>query len=1734
MKINMINSIKHRITSVSILCRFCLASLIWIIVGGFSTSAWGGTNHAYVGVGSGSGKAVADIYSWVSSASQAHTDTATNSTLKYNSWTSKTVGTQGHCKFTAYPATGYVFTAWYKDNPTTPSATQNDNPYTTNNQYNATYTYYAIFTPITYNITYNGNTSTSGSMTASEVTYDGNVTLKDNAFVKHQCTVSFEANGGSGAPASLDVDYPFLGWATSADGSVVYSNCTTLVAPNLRTTAGNYPLYAKWGATTTPIVLPVVTKTNYAFAGWYSDSGLTTKVGGAGAEYNPSSNVTLYAKWTTVKEPSFPGTGFDEKGNKDLKVGDEYAGFTFTNTSTKVPSASTSANFYYVISKDTVDRTNQIGCPEEKADSVIGVYYDGDQTIIRALNKGRASIKFYQEAIDTESEKIKKDSSDLYTFIVDKNDPVFTWDTQTYIFNSTYANIFSSSNHDTEITCGTTNNGAAEMVAGTNDYQKTLKTYNDTSATITIEQAENYKWKHKSVDTYAITNSKVVNHVPFVYNSSMFGNESITTNKVSALGTGWNDGNNSVCLGNDDANVLHAANDEKEDKYVDIKFEGIPDTLSFNYAVNQKLATGEYWYVKESVDGVSWSDELWQTEKEGENFDDSTRIALQPTTRYIRLCYSGNFSGYYRYVTVSELQYFRSETSSINFETNYVTVPNVQTFVVEHANAGYQTSVTAPDHYQVSLDGESYSSSVTYSTNATALTGGDKMGTFTVYVKYLADVASEDPFAGNVVVSNNLSADFNVAVTGTTIKYNQSGAWKENIETLTLGTIVENAYSTNLVSESNKVSYSIVGDDEGVIEIDNDEGTLTAASVGTATIRATVAGNATYYDKTDDIEITVTNNKVQYIVWDQDKALRHLKTTDETFMLNAYATSDEDCTTNGPDAETPRPITYSIDPDYGDGEDVVTVEDNVLTIVGAGRAKVIATQSMDTDSDGEPDEDEDGHTYITVTMSKEVIVRNPSDVCPEEYLYNFNNETIVRSEPVNGETMNFVGGRSGTFSGNTLRTVESSTFSYAPAYLAYFYKNDGGSGAGSLSIQQYIPETGWDEIKTVTSFTSSWTPDTVSLNRNATKVKIVPTLTSGNIYFGGLKVIMASYAEVAQTASGAKESTIVLSAYVGGNQSKDLKVRWYSRKDMEVNLPEGSPFRITLNDVLDADELDRKCDHDTADLTITYSPTKEETHGYYNLVFTDGVYEETVVLDATATAETIRYNGEAWSGDLTEHKHAIISKGKALTVSSELYVYKLTIDSGATVTVTPTGGLKIGAGGIAGDGKDSITLKAGTTGVTKGQTGYLRIDPDWDEAMPNATVEMYSIAYADNSNRTATWQYIGIPVKDDTYGWDVCTYGKQFIYGWSEATGGWFDAYEEKIDPFKGYCVTQNNNATGRTFTFAGQLYAPSTIEIPLSYTGTGDSKGYHVLANSFAAPIDISRLDPKEDFVNASATIYLFNTGSYDKDGYTVVEDGNSTTAGQYIAVTPGTAAKIYDEDETKSYPVMIPAMQGFCVKATAASASITLDYEKLVWEADYGEHLNQPMRVVAKNTNEPSVTDFIKVTLSDGEAGDNLYLLASGSYDKSYENGYDAPKMMSDDPALPNIFAEEDDGQLAIDATSDMEGTFLGVRTGAATNYTMYFSHVDCETEWMLLDIERNEKTVITDGASYKFSAPAGQTINDRFLIVEYDGSVGVTTGTDEIKTESKIQKFIYNDQMYILKNGVLYDARGMLIRR
>ena len=129
---------------------------------------------------------------------------------------------------TATPTTGYSFSKWTATSGASSITIANANAASTTvtfKDYANDATVTASFKPNTYTVQFDGNGSTSGSMSNQSFTYDAAKNLTANAFSK--------------------TGYTFAGWATSEDGDAVYADKQS-VSNLTNVNNGTVTLYAKW------------------------------------------------------------------------------------------------------------------------------------------------------------------------------------------------------------------------------------------------------------------------------------------------------------------------------------------------------------------------------------------------------------------------------------------------------------------------------------------------------------------------------------------------------------------------------------------------------------------------------------------------------------------------------------------------------------------------------------------------------------------------------------------------------------------------------------------------------------------------------------------------------------------------------------------------------------------------------------------------------------------------------------------------------------------------------------------------------------------------------------------------------------------------------------------------------------------------------------------------------------------------------------------------------------------------------------------------------------------------------------------------------------------------------------------------------------------------------------------------------------------------------------------------
>lgn len=196
--------------------------------------------------------------------------------------------------------TGYTFAGWNTKSDGTGTNYAKSGSYIAN----TAATLYAKWTANTYAVTFYGNGNTGGSTAAQTKTYGVSLTLRTNGFTK--------------------TGYTFKGWATSATGSVAYTNGASYT--------GNaaLDLYAVWQVNTYSVTYDAnggsgapatqtktynvtlklsssaPTRTGYAFKGWATTQAKAnsgTVDYSAGGSYTANEAAILYATWQ-VSAPS--------------------------------------------------------------------------------------------------------------------------------------------------------------------------------------------------------------------------------------------------------------------------------------------------------------------------------------------------------------------------------------------------------------------------------------------------------------------------------------------------------------------------------------------------------------------------------------------------------------------------------------------------------------------------------------------------------------------------------------------------------------------------------------------------------------------------------------------------------------------------------------------------------------------------------------------------------------------------------------------------------------------------------------------------------------------------------------------------------------------------------------------------------------------------------------------------------------------------------------------------------------------------------------------------------------------------------------------------------------------------------------------------------------------------------------------------------------------------------------
>ncbi len=1196
---------------------------------------------------------------------------------------------------------------------------------------------------------------------------------------------------------------------------------------------------------------------------------------------------------------------------------------------------------------------------------------------------------------------------------------------------------------------------------------------------------------------------------------------------------------------------------------------GAGGVLSYKYKLGNNASTTHYataqWY-----NGSKWQD-LKVASTTSKSYPDKPITVTIPTNaQKIRFKASADAGGI-RKVYVNEVAVTRVSYADAPQHTSWE-----PTALVGSAASSAETTMawsnTTP--FTLSLTGEGASQ---FTCNITNNASTCKYGIATISATYKHDVAGTHEAKLTITTA---FGSHTINLKGTTTKKDQFISWNDTYKEgkLALGQEVDDAATA---TSGLTVTYSNSTSDESVIKIINGGAAFRAVGEGSATIIATQAGNVTEWNSISSTKtFTVTAKKIQTIHWIDN--LTRFKVGDAPVTLTAAAQiviSPETGETQDIPERDPL-ITYQ-----SADNSVVSVNGNILTIVGEGETTVTATLPGDND------------TYEEATLTMPVRVRVPSTTC-ETYVLEATEEFSIEYSLFGQE-----------------RIYEPAAFSGPGHILTFEARKNNSTAVGNIQIQQYVNGE-WRDIDDANPGTD-WRSYYCELDRNATKIRFYNGYGSYTRYFKNVLVTQATYLETSTPTINVDRSIVgdQITQYVAvqySNLSAGVTVSHTSDKiqvshtelptdcgkygeefititctptaagmiediltvhDEATNLTLTIP--VTIHTQHSAQYLDwaapaepiASCSelllpiHTSANLPITWSITQGEEYAALDqdnnlMIYANG----TITLKAEQTgnqiyapleeyytiqvfynpifigAESRDWNNPAnWNicrvPEIEELKNKSMKVSAPMELDKELTINEIIIEDNGLIYITKEGGLTVLGEGISGAKEDgsSIIIDNKPEGA-----GYFRIDPNATNKPTKVTVNYTTKTYDNGTPRQEVWQYIGMP---GSMAHMIGLDSKVTIYNWDETRGWLKQSYnqETNIPAWTGFAFTQSEKELA-TFTIKSEpIYADRDVYFTCTPSGM---KGDNLMVNSYLAPIDITKIEEEDvydPYSKLTKTFFIFNAGSWNdwSAGGDITANGyDQSSAGHYYSI-PFYSAKNLPAGESQ---LVIPSMQGVYVY-TEGEATLRLKYKKHVIGAESINNLNQAVRA-PKRVYEDNFRRVCLQATSENSGADRMYIMQDTNTTPDYDNGYDGDNIIANGQV--NIYTTEHFGQMEVSCSNDIDSMYIGFTAGSDTEYTLNVSAVVGD-DMFLIDLDNETIIPIEDKEQYIFYAKPNSVNDRRFMLIKQsvsdpnEGQGGVTTNVEDIISKQNL--WVFNNTVYVSEapaNSTLaiYTANGVSV--
>lgn len=1355
-------------------------------------------------------------------------------------------------------------------------------------------------------------------------------------------------------------------------------------------------------------------------------------------------------------------------------------------------------------------------------------YIDADNKLYFG-QAGTLHLVMHQKATDGFYEK-----TSTKTIAINKHTPEFTLKSDPLYFNQNYPDYFTTT-ANSPLTLTSSDTLVAKWVQGSNPQSYTLKTFSKTNtATLTAIQHENYYWQRRE-GSVEIQLQNAKNHVQIDVTESNYKDLIVD----SYYGLTWNNGGVQVGDGGGGLNY--------DDKYIIIQFEGIPDSLFFNAVGTTSSISYPEYYIQQ---GTS-KDNLSAT-KEGrvDTRDYNAALPLDPTTRCVKICYSGNFGTVFKNVRITERKEFYASVvntttriEELNFnkdangdaKENQVNAPYPLSFDFHYANIGHDVKLSTndPAHFTISQ------------TNFKNL-GGEQVGKRTITVTYSSptEYTAENK---KLYITDELGNKDSIALTASTVKATPTLTWQGVYAAEKPVVRISEGAISNLATASSGLQVTYRSSDESIVKVSEDSLSLIPLQMAdTVEITAIQKGNNVWNEVKETKIFRITDKLTQLILW--PNTLSDLVIGGENIALDAkvYVVNDETGEYTLNEALTSN-LHYEVE-----NTNVVAIEDGVLKIKGIGETYLTVTAPGNSE-------------YAESSIRVYVRVRAKATGC-EDYLLHHSyydeelgyfqmNLNAIQYGPfeidrIKGEpdyiTLQHRGAAWGLNFGGSFEvyyeTVESTQLQTAtprfspekdktgtdtidlPRNATKFYikRLGGATGYHYLSNIQVHPaqyvETNVSEIDFGNIYVGSQVTQTFTVNYCNIKSELYPQPSSSDVQvspssFGGCNAYDSQSVTVSWIPSSIhnNEQTVTITDPVSdksasvrifanvlkGTQTLDWDAPAQIDACGQLILPKETDEHIALDwTVVEGQQY---ADFEDGMLaikgngTITLRASNQGSENYN--AFQNDYHQITIVYNPIflGTVDSDWTNPANWNVCNLPRETDKVTIQAPVVFDTPVSIGGLVVESNASIHIQSTGGLTVGVSGIVGAKEDgtSIFIDNSPEGA-----GFLKVNPETTNKPAKVTVNYSTEAYNSGNPRDEVWQYMGAPGSN----MQMSDANKTMIYHWNEQQG-WLKMSNTNLQPFVGYAFTQNK-ADSASFQIQTTPIIPNDVqEIELTVTPTGMG-GSNLFVNSFLAPIDLATFTGDEFEGEVDETFYLFNSGSWkqwqSQGGKDHMEYG--TSPGQYFALTPGSAALL----DASLDQTTIPPMQGVYVIARKNGAKIKLDYAKHVYAAKAS---NQPMRAPQRVSE-----DLKRVRLqvnSQNSGADRMYVIQHEAGTAGYDNGYDARNMAVNGQVA--IYTHELDGQMEISVSDKIDSTYIGFRAGSDSEYTLRMTSVVGE-EMYLKDLVDNILIPVVDGQDYTFGATPNSVNDTRFLLLGQKS--GVATDIEEVHV------YIHDNMVHVME--------------